>query len=72
MNWDLIAVAGITAVPPTLVAAAAFYQARQTHKSVNSRMAELLALAKKASADEATLIEKAAETSRQKSKAKNK
>lgn len=65
INWETIILAIITATPPTLVAAAALYQAIkaknktiETHEAVNSRMTELLEISKKASADAATLTEK--------------
>lgn len=65
INWETIILAIITAIPPTMVAAAAFYQAYkanskagETHNLVNSRMTELLEISKKASADAATLTEK--------------
>jgi len=61
MNWDTVLVAFFTSIPPSILAAAALIQARKTHDAVNSRMSELLALARKGAADEATLAEKRAE-----------
>lgn len=64
MNWDLLAAACIAAFPPTLVAFLGYMQSRQTHLAVNSRMDELLRIAKRESAAQATLDEKAAEHTR--------
>ncbi len=64
MNWDAIIIACVTAVPPTLVALAAFIQAMKTHKAVNSRMDELLNVARQAAHSQGTLEEKAAEQQR--------
>jgi len=60
-NWEPIIIAGIAAIPATLAAFAAYRQARATHLAVNSRMEELLALARKEATAQATLDEKAAE-----------
>ena len=60
MDWTVILIALITAVPPTLVAAAAYLQASKTHQAVNSRMTELLELTRIASGDAATLAEREA------------
>lgn len=52
-HWELIAVTIISAIPPTLAALAALMQGRRTHLIVNSRMTELLRLARDESAREA-------------------
>jgi hypothetical protein len=46
MNWEVIIINVVTALPATIFACAAFVQAYKTHKSVNSRMDELLETAK--------------------------
>jgi hypothetical protein len=61
---DTVAVALFAATPPTLVAVAALVQAIRTHKAVNSRMDELLALTRKQATEEATLAEKGAQKGR--------
>jgi len=61
MGWETVVLAAITAIPPSIVAAAAFYQAKKTHEAVNSRMTELLEISRKQAADDATLREKRAE-----------
>lgn len=61
MNWESIITAIITSVPPTIVAAAAYIQAKRTHQAVNSRMTELLLLARQEAGAQATLDEKAAQ-----------
>lgn len=62
---DTVAVALFAATPPTLVAVAALVQAIRTHKAVNSRMDELLALTRKQATEEATLAEKGAQKGRE-------
>lgn len=57
IDWNLV----IVAVAPTIAALAALWQAVKTHNAVNSRMDELLKLAKAESAAAATLAEKDAE-----------
>jgi len=52
-------------LPPTIAALAAYWKARSTHRAVNSRMDELLRLAREESAATATLKEKTAEMVRQ-------
>lgn len=64
MNWADYAPFILAAIPATIAAIAAWFQARATHKAVNSRMDELLALAKKEATAQATLDEKAAEHQR--------
>lgn len=71
MNWDTIILAIISSGPPTLLALAALIQATkaknqslETHQAVNSRMSELLELARKEAASQATLDEKDAEHAR--------
>lgn len=61
MNFDRILELLITAVPPTLMAAAVYWKGDQIHTLMNSRMSELLELARKESAAQATLDEKLAE-----------
>lgn len=61
MNWDAIILAAIAGLPGTLVAAAAFLESRKTHKAVNSRMTELIRLARLEATDDATRAEKKAE-----------
>lgn len=61
MNWELLINAAIAAIPATIAGIAAWHQARATHLSVNSRMDELLKLAKLEASAQATLDEKAAE-----------
>lgn len=61
MNWDAVAVALIGALPPTLVAGAAWYQAMRTHKSVNGMKHELVESVRKEAGATATLAEKDAE-----------
>lgn len=58
---DKVITAIIAAVPPTIMALAAYMKASQTHDLVNSRMSELLEIARKESAAQATLDEKAAQ-----------
>jgi hypothetical protein len=71
-GWQAIALAAIAALPPTLIAAAAFWQAAgaktqsiETHKAVNSRMDAMLILVTKGAGDAATLKEKAAQQTRE-------
>lgn len=61
MDWAPIVLAAIAALPPTLVALAAYVQAIRTHTAVNSRMTELLEITKRQATDAATLAEKKAE-----------
>jgi len=46
INWQIVMLAIIAALPPTLVALAALWQAIETHRTVNSRMSEMLELTK--------------------------
>ena len=46
INWQIVMLAIIAATPPTLVALAALWQAVETHRTVNSRMSEMLELTK--------------------------
>ena len=64
MTLDRLIELLISATPPTLMAAAVYYKGSELHKLVNSRMTELLELAKKESAAQATLDEKNAEHTR--------
>ena len=57
-NITLILVALVAACAPTIAAIAAVIQAMKTHKAVNSRMDELLSLAKTSSKAEGVLEEK--------------
>lgn len=68
INWNVILVAVIAAIPPSIVGLAAYNKADQTHQLVNSRMTELLELTRKAAKDEATLAEKKAQTVREEAK----
>lgn len=70
IDWQTVIIAGIAAVPPTLMASAALWQAIKTHKSVNSRMDELLKAATEAARAEATIAEKSAAQGRQVARAK--
>lgn len=70
MKWESYAPFILAALPATIAAVAAWIQARDTHKAVNSRMDELLALAKKEASAQATLDEKAAEGQRKAAKDK--
>lgn len=65
LTWKAVAIAAIAAVPPTLMALAAFNKAESTHALVNSRMTEMLTVVKAAATAEATLKEKATEKARQ-------
>jgi hypothetical protein len=58
MDIQLIVLAIIAAVPPTLVGLASLFQATRTHRIVNSRMTELLELTRKSSEAKGTLDEK--------------
>lgn len=51
----------IAAAPPTLMAAAVYWKSSETHALINSRMTELLEIARKEAAAQATLDEKKAE-----------
>lgn len=64
LNWTIIIAAIIATTPPTILAIASLKKSYQTHELVNSRMTELLAIAKKESAATATLKEKEAEQDR--------
>lgn len=70
IDWQTVIIASIAAVPPTIAACAAFIQAWKTHKSVNSRMDELLKAATEAATAEATVAEKSAEHGRKVARAK--
>lgn len=77
IDWQTVIIAGIAAVPSTLFAAASFVQATkaknqatETHKSVNSRMDELLKAATEKATAEATNAEKDAEQGRKLARAK--
>lgn len=71
MNWDIFFPALLAAVPATILAGAAYrqagaavLQAKATHLAVNSRMDELLVIARAEAGAQATLKEKAAENVR--------
>lgn len=70
IDWQTVIIAGIAALPPTVVAAAAFVQALKTHKSVNSRMTELLEATKAQATAEATVAEQEAQEGRKVARAK--
>lgn len=61
MEWEPIVAAVIVAAP-------AAYIAWRTHKAVNSRMTEMLELARRMAAAEATLAERLAEKLREEQK----
>jgi len=61
INWQIILLAIIAATPPTLVAAAALWQAVETHRTVNSRMSEMLELTKTVAAASAKAKEQEAQ-----------
>ena len=65
MNWDAIILSLIGSLPPTIVAAAAFVQARKTHKSVNGMKHELIDSVRKEATAQATLDEKGAQKTRE-------
>lgn len=60
MNDIIIAI--VVSIPPTIMAAAAFFHSRKTHRLVNNRMTELLKLTK----EKAVSDEKKAERKRRK------
>jgi len=67
LNWEIISpllIAALAALPATIAAIASWRQSRATHLAVNSRMEELLALARKEATAQATLDEQAAERQR--------
>jgi hypothetical protein len=65
VNWTVVLVAVLAAMPPTLIALAGLVQAVRTHDLVNSRVTELVELEKRKAAVDATKIEQAAENERQ-------
>lgn len=76
IDWNIVIAALIASMPATLTALAAVVQATkaktqatETHKSVNSRMDEMLRLSRDEAAATATLTEKDAERGRQEAKA---
>lgn len=71
MNWETVILAIVAGLPATIAAIAALIQASkaknqatETHRAVNSRMTELLEITRKQAGNEATLIEKNAESAR--------
>lgn len=84
INWELIILALIAAIPPTLASIAALIAAtragnkadtavkeiKATREIVNGHMASLVELNRKDAASEATVIEKQAEAERQAEAAK--
>ena len=54
INWNQIFLAIIYVIPACLVAGAAYIQTVDTHKAVNSRMAEMIEITKKLAAITAT------------------
>lgn len=76
IDWNIVFAAAIAAVPATIAAIAALVQASgaksqatETHKTVNSRMDQMLDLNRREATATATLTEKAAEGARQEAKA---
>lgn len=63
--WLAFGIAIVTAIPPTILALAAYRQSADTHDVVNSRMSEMIKLVEKSSADAATLAEKKAQHQRE-------
>ena len=45
-TWAIVVVAALTAVAPTIAALAAWRASKRTHRAFNSRMTELLQLAR--------------------------
>lgn len=71
INWNAIIIAAIAAIPPTVAAIAAYFEATRaieqgaaTQHSVDGRMTDLLVITKKAATDAATIAEKLAEQER--------
>jgi len=58
VDWSVVILAFLAAIPPSLVALAALVQAIRTHKAVNSRMTELLEVTKRAAAGDAVAEER--------------
>lgn len=58
MNFEVIIIAVIAAVPPTVVAYAAVLSYRKTHDLVNSRMTELLEITRQLATSKATAAER--------------
>ena len=58
INWTTVIVAGLAALPATLVGIAALMQSIKTHKAVNSRLTQLLELTETAARAEGTRVEK--------------
>lgn len=70
--WLAFAIAVVTAIPPTILALAAYNesaaaraQSAETHNVVNSRMSEMIKLVEKSATDAATLAEKKAQHQRE-------
>jgi hypothetical protein len=61
INWETVIIAAIAAFPATVASVAALVQSKATHTAVDGRMDELLRIATKGAADDATLVEKRAE-----------
>ena len=62
-GWVLITVAIITAVAPTVAAIGAWRVAKRTHREINSRMTELLRIARAESYAKGVADQKAQEGS---------
>lgn len=58
INWTVVLVAALAAIPPSLAALATYIKTNETHDLVNSRMTEMLTVVRQGSADAATLAEK--------------
>lgn len=65
LGWKPIVLAIIAGVPATITSIGALWQATKTHQIVNSRMSEILELAKSSAVNKALLEEKTAERMRQ-------
>lgn len=68
IDWNIVIAALIAGMPATITAFAALIQAWKTHKSVNSRMDEMLRLNRDEATASATLTEKKAEDARKESR----
>jgi hypothetical protein len=58
INWTTVIVAALASLPATLAALATLRQGVKTHKAVNSRLTQLLALTEKAALAEGSRAEK--------------
>jgi len=71
IDWNIVIAALIASLPATITAFAALVQAWKTHKSVNSRMDEMLKLTRDEAAATATVVEKEADRMRHEARAKD-